>query len=77
MNELAKIQEELTSRREGVPDAIGGSSVIAPRITISGRNTQEAVLDGMHRLDREFSDREASVAKAAEDARRIIEQGMG
>ena len=48
-----------------------------PRITISGRNAQEAVLEGMRRLDKEFSDREASVAKAAEDAKRIIEQGMG
>ena len=31
----------------------------------------------MHRLDKDFSDREASVAKAAEDAKRMIEQGMG
>ena len=77
MNELAKIQEELTSRREGAPDAAGGSSVAAPHITISGRNAQEAVLEGMRRLDKEFSDREASVAKAAEDAKRLIEQGMG
>ena len=29
-NELAKIQEELTSRREGAPDAAGGSSAAAP-----------------------------------------------
>ena len=77
MNELAKIQEELTSRREGAPDAAGGSSAAAPRITISGRNAQEAVLERMRRLDKEFSDREASVAKAPEDAKRLIEQGMG
>ena len=38
MNELTKIQEELTSRREGAPDAAGGSSAVAPRISISGRN---------------------------------------
>ena len=31
----------------------------------------------MHRLDKKFSDYEASVAKAAENAKRIIEQGMG
>ena len=37
LTELAKIQEELTSRREGAPDAVGGSSAIAPHITISGR----------------------------------------
>ena len=30
MNELTKIQEELTSRREEAPDAAGGSSAIAP-----------------------------------------------
>ena len=30
MNELTKIQEELTSRREGAPDAAGGSSDTAP-----------------------------------------------
>ena len=77
MNELAKIQEELTSRREGAPDTAGGSSTVAPRITINGRNAQEAVLEGMRRLDKEFRDREALVAKAAEDAKRIIEQGMG
>ena len=47
-----------------------------PRISISGRNAQEAVLEGMRRLDKEFRDREASVAKAAEDAKRLIEQGM-
>ena len=35
------------------------------------------MLEGMRRLDKEFSDREASVAKAAEDTKRIIEQGMG
>ena len=31
----------------------------------------------MCRLDKEFSDREASVAKVAEDAKRLIKQGMG
>ena len=31
----------------------------------------------MRRLDKEFSDREPSVAKAAEDTKRLIEQGMG
>ena len=31
----------------------------------------------MRRLDKECSDCEASVAKAAEDTKRIIEQGMG
>ena len=31
----------------------------------------------MCRLDKEFSDREASVPKVAEDAKRLIEQGMG
>ena len=77
LTELEKIQEELTSRREGAPDTAGGSSAVTPRITISGRTAQEAVLDGMRRLDREFSDREASVAKAAEDAKKMIEQGMG
>ena len=30
----------------------------------------------MRRLDKEFNDREASVAKAAEDAKKMIEQGM-
>ena len=30
MNVLAKIQEELTSRREGAPDAAGGSSATTP-----------------------------------------------
>ena len=34
------------------------------------------MLEGMRRLDKEFSYREASVAKAAEDAKRLIEQGM-
>ena len=77
MNELAKIQEELTSRCKGALDAAGGSSVVAPRITISGHNAQEVMLEGMRRLDKEFSDREASVAKVAEDTKRIIEQGMG
>ena len=73
MNELTKIQEELTSRREGAPDAAGGSSAAGPRISISRRNAQEAMLEGMRRLDKEFSNREASVAKAAEDAKRLIE----
>ena len=77
MTELAKIQEELTSRREGAPDAAGGSSAVAPRISINGRNAQEVVLEGMHRLNKEFSDREASVARVAEDVKRLIEQGMG
>ena len=31
----------------------------------------------MRHLDKEFSDREVSVAKAAEDAKKLIEQGMG
>ena len=35
------------------------------------------MLEGMRRLDKEFSDCEASVAKAAEDAKKMIEQGMG
>ena len=77
MNELTKIQEELTSRREGVSDAAGGPPAAAPWISISGCNAQEAMLEGMCRPDKEFSDREASVAKAAEDAKRLIEQGMG
>ena len=77
LTELTKIQEELMSRREGASDVAGGSSAATPRITISGRTAQEAMLDGMRRLDREFSDCEASVAKAAEDAKKMIEQGMG
>ncbi|MDG1565298.1 hypothetical protein, partial [Bacillus toyonensis] len=72
-----KIQEELTSRCEGAPNAAGGSSAIAPRITINGRNAKEAMLEGMHHLDKEFSDCEASMAKAVEDAKKLIEQAMG
>ena len=68
ITELTKIQEELTARREGAPDVAGGSSAVTRCITISGHTAQEAVLDGMRRLDKDFSDREASVAKAAEDA---------
>ena len=36
MTELTKIQEELTSRCEGAPSAVGESFAIAPRITIVG-----------------------------------------
>ena len=31
----------------------------------------------MRHLDKEFSDHEASVAKAAEDVKKLIKQGMG
>ena len=70
MTELAKIQEELTSRREGAPDAAGGSSAVTPHITISGRTAQEAVLDGMRRLDKEFSDRRRRWPKPSRTPRR-------
>lgn len=74
--ELTKIQGELTSMREGVPSATGESSALAPRITISGRSAKEAVLEGMRHLDKEFSERQTSVAKAAQDVKKLIEQGM-
>ena len=41
------------------------------------RNAKVAVLEGMRHLDKEFRDHEASVAKAADDAKKLIEQGMG
>ena len=47
-----------------------------PRITISGRNAKDAVLEGMRHLDKEFSDRKMSVAKAVEDVKKLIKQGM-
>ena len=76
MVELTKIQGELTSRHDVAPNAAGESSALAPRITISGRSAKEAVLEGMRHLDKEFSDREASMAKAAKDVRKLIERGM-
>ena len=35
------------------------------------------MVEGMRRPDKEFSDHEASVAKVAEDAKKLIKQGMG
>ena len=74
--ELTKIQGELSSRREGAPNATRESYVVAPWITISGRNAREPVLEGMRHLDKELSDREASIAKAAKNVKKLIERGM-
>ena len=76
MPELTRIQEELTSRREGAPNATGESSATAPRITISGHSAKETVLEGMRYLDKEFSNHETSMAKATEDVKKLIERGV-
>ena len=74
--ELTKIQGDLTSRREGAPNATGESSVVAPQITIRARNAREAMLEGMRHLDKELTERKASIVEAAVNIKKLIERGM-
>ena len=46
MNELTKIQEELTSRREGAPGAAGGSSAATPGSPLAGVTPKKSCLKG-------------------------------